>query len=53
MVASDGGIFAFGNAPFLGSLGSQNLASPIAGMFADSSGGYTLVAQDGTLYPFG
>ncbi len=52
MVASDGGIFTFGDAPFLGSLGSQHLASPIAGMFANPAGGYTLVAQDGTLYPF-
>lgn len=51
MVASDGGVFTFGNAPFLGSLGGQNLASPIAGMFANGNG-YTLVAQDGTLYPF-
>jgi hypothetical protein len=51
MVASDGGIFTFGDARFLGSLGGQNLASPIAGMFANGNG-YTLVAQDGTLYPF-
>jgi hypothetical protein len=51
MVASDGGIFTFGDAPFLGSLGGQHLASPIAGMFANGNG-YTLVAQDGTLYPF-
>ncbi len=51
LVASDGGIFTFGDAPFLGSLGGQNLASPIAGMFANGNG-YTLVAQDGTLYPF-
>ncbi len=51
MVAADGGIFNFGDAPFLGSLGSEHLASPIAGMFANGSG-YTLVAQDGTLYPF-
>ncbi len=52
MVASDGGVFAFGDAPFLGSAGSQKLASPIAGMFAHGAG-YTLVAQDGTLYPYG
>ena len=51
MVAADGGIFTFGDAPFLGSLGSEHLASPIAGMFANGTG-YTLVAQDGTLYPF-
>ena len=51
MVAADGGIFTFGDAPFLGSLGSEHLASPIAGMFANGTG-YTLVAQNGTLYPF-
>jgi hypothetical protein len=51
MVAADGGIFTFGDAPFLGSLGSQHLASPIAGMFANGTG-YTLVSQDGRLYPF-
>ena len=51
MVASDGGIFTFGDAPFLGSVGGLNLASPIAGMFANGNG-YTLVAQNGTLYPF-
>jgi hypothetical protein len=51
MVASDGGVFTFGDAPFLGSAGGQALASPIAGMFATGNG-YTLVAQDGTLYPF-
>lgn len=52
MVASDGGVFAFGDAPFLGSVGSQRIASLIAGMFAHGNG-YTLVAQDSTLYPFG
>ena len=52
MVAADGGIFTFGDAPLLGSLGSQHLAAPIAGMFANPGWGYTLAAQDGTLYPF-
>jgi hypothetical protein len=51
MVASDGGIFTFGNAPFLGSVGDQQLPSPIVGMVANGNG-YTLVAQNGTLYPF-
>jgi hypothetical protein len=32
MVASDGGIFAFGNAPFLGSTGCIALNKPIVGM---------------------
>jgi hypothetical protein len=31
-VASDGGIFSFGDAPFLGSTGNIHLNKPIAGM---------------------
>jgi hypothetical protein len=31
-VASDGGIFAFGDAPFYGSTGSLTLNKPIVGM---------------------
>ena len=34
MVASDGGIFAFGNAPFLGSTGCIRLDRPVVGMIA-------------------
>jgi hypothetical protein len=51
MVASDGGIFAFGDAGFHGSLGGQTLSAPIAGMIPNGSG-YTLIGQDGQLYPF-
>jgi hypothetical protein len=32
IVASDGGIFSFGNARFYGSAGSLRLRSPIVGM---------------------
>ena len=32
MVASDGGIFDFSNLPFLGSLGGQNVGTPIVGV---------------------
>jgi lysophospholipase L1-like esterase len=54
MVASDGGIFAFGNAPFLGSTGGINLNSPIAGMAATpDGGGYWLVGQDSGVFTFG
>jgi hypothetical protein len=54
MVASDGGIFAFGRAPFFGSTGSLRLARPIVGMAATASGsGYWLVASDGGLFAFG
>jgi hypothetical protein len=52
MVASDGGVFAFGDAQFHGSTGGMTLPSPIAGMIPNGNG-YTLIAQDGTEYPFG
>jgi hypothetical protein len=32
LVASDGGIFSFGDAPFFGSTGGQPLNQPIVGM---------------------
>jgi hypothetical protein len=34
MVASDGGIFTFGVAPFMGSMGGHPLNQPIVGMGA-------------------
>ena len=53
-VASDGGIFAFGIARFLGSMGGKHLNSPIVGMAATPSGkGYWLVAADGGIFAFG
>ncbi len=54
LVASDGGIFAFGDAPFLGSMGGQPLNRPVVGMAATPSGtGYWLVASDGGIFNFG
>jgi hypothetical protein len=54
LVASDGGIFAFGDAPFSGSTGDLRLAQPIVGMAATPSGnGYWLVASDGGVFAFG
>jgi hypothetical protein len=53
-VASDGGVFAFGNAPFLGSLGNTKLNAPIVGMAATPTGlGYWLVGADGGVFSFG
>jgi hypothetical protein len=53
-VAADGGIFAFGNAPFFGSTGNIRLNQPIVGMAATPSGkGYWLVASDGGIFAFG
>ncbi len=54
LVASDGGIFSFGDAPFLGSTGALALARPIVGMATTPSGkGYWLVASDGGIFAFG
>jgi Glycosyl hydrolases family 43 len=54
MVASDGGIFVFGNEQFCGSTGGVALNSPIVGMArTKSAGGYWLVASDGGIFAFG
>jgi hypothetical protein len=54
LVASDGGIFTFGDAAFYGSTGAVNLTRPIVGMTATPSGhGYWLVASDGGIFTFG
>jgi hypothetical protein len=54
LVASDGGVFAFGTAPFYGSMGGRHLAAPIVGIASTPDGhGYWLVASDGGLFAFG
>ncbi len=54
MVATDGGIFSFGDAGFYGSTGSLKLNQPIVGAAAHPSGrGYWLVATDGGVFTFG
>ncbi|MGH8976307.1 MAG: hypothetical protein ACRD0C_24220, partial [Acidimicrobiia bacterium] len=54
LVATDGGIFSFGDAAFFGSTGSVKLNKPIVGMAPTASGkGYWLVASDGGLFSFG
>ena len=54
LVASDGGIFAFGDAAFYGSTGAQSLNKPIVGMTSTPDGkGYWLVASDGGIFAFG
>jgi hypothetical protein len=54
LVAADGGIFAFGDAPFAGSTGALRLNQPIAGMAGTPTGnGYWLVASDGGIFAFG
>ena len=54
LAGSDGGIFAFGDAPFLGSAGNIVLRRPIVGAAATSRGqGYWLAAADGGVFGFG
>jgi len=54
LVASDGGIFAYGSARFLGSTGALQLNRPIVGMApTPDGGGYWLVASDGGVFAFG
>jgi hypothetical protein len=54
LVATDGGVFSFGGAPFYGSMGGQRLNKPIVTMAATPSGkGYWLVASDGGVFAFG
>jgi hypothetical protein len=54
LVASDGGIFAFGDAAFYGSTGAMRLNKPIVNMAAAPHGaGYWLVASDGGIFAFG
>jgi len=54
LVASDGGIFTYGNARFYGSTGAIRLNKPIVTMARTPSGhGYWLVASDGGMFSFG
>ena len=53
LVASDGGIFAYGDAGFHGSTG-LTLNKPIVGMATTPDGkGYWLVATDGGIFTYG
>jgi hypothetical protein len=54
LVATDGGIFAFGDAGFHGSMGAVRLNKPVVGMAPTADGGgYWLVASDGGIFAFG
>jgi hypothetical protein len=53
-VASDGGVFTFGDAQFFGSMGGKALNEPVVGMASTPSGdGYWEVASDGGIFSFG
>jgi hypothetical protein len=54
LVASDGGIFTYGDAAFYGSTGTIPLNQPVVGMEGSGAGsGYRLVAADGGVFTFG
>ncbi len=54
LVASDGGIFNYGDAAFYGSAGGMHLNQPIVGMAPTTDGrGYWLVASDGGIFSYG
>jgi hypothetical protein len=53
-VALDGGVFAFGNASYYGSMVGQSLNGAIRGIVATPDGkGYWLFASDGGVFAFG
>ena len=54
MVASDGGVFSYGDAHFFGSTGNIRLNRPIVGLTATPDRfGYWMVATDGGVFTFG
>ncbi len=54
LVASDGGVFSYGDAGFYGSAGGTPLNKPVVGMAATPrGGGYWLVASDGGVFSYG
>ena len=54
LVGTDGGVYAFGSAPFKGSTGDLKLNKPVVGVAPTPSGqGYWLVASDGGIFSFG
>jgi hypothetical protein len=54
LVASDGGVFAYGQAGFHGSTGATALNKPVVGMASTlDDSGYWLVASDGGIFAFG
>ena len=53
-MASDGGMFSFGDAHFYGSMGGKPLNKPIVGMATTpDGGGYWELATDGGIFAFG
>ena len=54
MCGTDGGVFTFGGAPFLGSAGGTRLAAPVVAMAPTPGGdGYWLLGSDGGIFTYG
>jgi hypothetical protein len=54
LVGIDGGVFAYGDAVFYGSMGGQAMNAPVAAIARTSDGhGYWLVSWDGGVFAFG
>ena len=54
LAARDGGVFAFGDVPFLGSAGGLPLVQPVVAMTSTSTRkGYWMVARDGGIFNYG
>ncbi|MGH9035968.1 MAG: superoxide dismutase family protein, partial [Acidimicrobiia bacterium] len=54
LAGADGGIFNFGDAPYLGSAAGTKLNNQVVGIAATASGdGYWLVASDGGVFNYG
>ena len=54
LAGADGGVFAFGDAQYYGSMGAATLNRPIVSMAPTPSGkGYWLAASDGGVFAFG
>jgi hypothetical protein len=51
LVASDGGIFTFGDAGLRGSMGATRLNRPVLGMVRYGNG-YLMVGSDGGIFTF-
>ena len=52
LVAADGGLFAFGDAGFFGSMGSVRLNRPVSAVVPGDAG-YLMVGEDGGAFSFG
>ena len=53
LTATDGGVFAFGDAQFHGAMAGHPLNAPVVGIAAAAGDGYWLTAADGGVFAFG